>query len=134
MQEKSIVWFKPDYCCMYIDNGDVNYTLMCWWNYTKNELTKQVICIPQLHMNTYPKHSFTVLFSHPHPFLPFSLSSSLLPASLSPVSHLHTCKCTYRHTYSQANVSFISINVPSILAWIFILLILGWMFYRYQLH
>lgn len=41
-----------DCYCIYIYNGDVNYTSTCWWEYTKNELTKRVICVHQLCINT----------------------------------------------------------------------------------
>lgn len=41
-----------DCYCTYICNGDVNYTLTCWWEYIKNELIKKVICVHQLCINT----------------------------------------------------------------------------------
>lgn len=132
MQGKSIVLFKPDYCCVYIDNGDVKCTLMCWWDYYQKWTHKAShLCSTTARKHLPQTLIYCPLFSPPSisSLLPIFPSSPCLPFPCLPLAYLQM----HLQTHSQANVSLISINVPSLLAWVFILLLLGWMFYRYQL-
>lgn len=87
--------------CGGICNKDVIDTLT--WEYTNSELTTEVICVPQLHINTslqtfiyWPLFSLLTHF-FPSPYLPVS---SLLSSLLSPSSTL-TPGCTHRPTLKQ---------------------------------
>ena len=111
---------------MDIHNKNADSTLMCWWENARSEFTRQVICVPQLRVNT-STHSLTVLFSHPPSI------SSLHLASFHPISLLHTYlkvhiqtdQLSRKHTFQIYFFQSVKINWMHLLGpctgWIWIL-------------
>lgn len=78
---------------------EMSTILRCWWEYTKNELTKSYLCSSTVHKHLNPNtHSLSSFLNPTPPIYFFPLPFSLLFRDfLLPISYLlNICKCIQR--------------------------------------